>query len=223
MIGITFNQGKEIQAVDQETAHGDRSQHAIERQQEEAYHEEAHKTRHQPLLEGLLAERGRDLRLGDQFQLDRQCTGLELIGEVLCRGQGEAAGDLRAVGGVDAVGIARVVDRRRRDDLVVEHHREVLQRGGGSNPRQRRVLAALRDSRVTRWKIGAPLEVKPKVTSGAPAAPEPLSTLCVGCVMSEPLSTGLSLSTYQLSGSAFRTLPVLVSVWAAPVRAPCRG
>ena len=80
----------------------------------------------QALDEGLLAQRGRDLRARDQVELQRQGAGLEHLRQILRAGDREAAGDLRALGAVDPVRVLDVVDRRRRDELVVEHDREML-------------------------------------------------------------------------------------------------
>ncbi len=76
-------------------------------------------------------------------------------------------------------------------------------------------------SLVTFSKTDPPWEVKSNVTSGAPLPPAPFSKPCAGFLMSEPLSTGSSLSTYQLLGEALRTLPVVVlssgRAWASTV------
>ena len=60
--------------------------------------DEADDARDQALVQRLLAERRRDLRLRDQLELDRQRAGLQQVREVLGRLDREAARDLRAVG-----------------------------------------------------------------------------------------------------------------------------
>ena len=67
-------------------------------------------------------------------------------------------------------------------------------------------------SLVTRWKTLLPCEVKPKFTSGVP---DSLSEPSAGFLMSEPVSTGSSLSTYQLFGEACVTLPFAPSTGRA--------
>ena len=139
-----LDQREVVDPVDDQPADRDRAEHAVEDQQEQAHHGEAEQTRDQALAERLFAERRRHLRLGDQVQLDRQRAGLQLVREVFRGGQREAAGDLRALRGVDPFRVLRVVDRRRRDHLAVEHDREVLQRRFLAHARQLRFLAALR-------------------------------------------------------------------------------
>ena len=51
---------------------------------------------------------------------------MQLIREVFRGGQREAAGDLRALGGVDPFRVLRVIDRRRRDHLAVERGDQVV-------------------------------------------------------------------------------------------------
>jgi hypothetical protein len=128
-----------------QSSDGDHAEHAVEGEQEQAHHEEADQHRDQALVERRLAECGRNLRLGDQFELDRQRAGLELVGEILCRGQREAAGYLRAGGGIDPFGVFGEVDRGRGDDLVVEHHGEVLLGLFLGDSGQLRCLAAFGD------------------------------------------------------------------------------
>src|SRR5262249_61957498 len=83
-------------------------------------------SRDQALFERLFAERRRDLRARDQRQLDRERSRLQLVREVLRRGDREATRDLRARRGVDPFRVLGVVDRGNRDQLAVEHDREVL-------------------------------------------------------------------------------------------------
>ncbi len=109
-----LDQREVVDAVDRDARDGDHPQHAVEGQQEEAHDQEAREHRQQALVERLFAERGGDLRLGDQFQLDRQRARLQLVGEVLRGGEREAAGDLRAVARVDAVGVLRCSRSRAR-------------------------------------------------------------------------------------------------------------
>jgi len=80
-------------------------------------------------VEGLRAERRRDLRLGDQVQVDRQRADLQRGRQFLRRFKavfaGEAAGDLGALAAVDPVRVFLVVDDRPALDFVVEDDREV--------------------------------------------------------------------------------------------------
>ena len=77
-------------------------------------------------MQGLLSERRRHLRLGDQLELDRQRAEPQLRGEILRRADREAAGDVGALIGRDPVRELLEVDLRDRDQLRVERDREVL-------------------------------------------------------------------------------------------------
>ena len=81
----------------------------------------------QALVERLLAERGRDLRLGDQLQVDRQGADPQALGEVLGLLDVPDPVDLGAGAAVDALGVLAEVDRGQRDDPVVERDGEPLQ------------------------------------------------------------------------------------------------
>ena len=106
---------------------GDRAEHAVEDEQEQQRQGEAGPAREQALVERLLAERRRHLRLGDQLQLDRQGADPQALGQVLGLLDVPDAVDLRPGAAVDALGVLAVVDRRERDDLVVEGDREALE------------------------------------------------------------------------------------------------
>ena len=79
------------------------------------------------LVQRLLAERGRDLRVRDQLELDRQRADAQALREVVRLLEAPDVLDLRAGAAVDALGVRDEVDRRQRDDLVVEGDREALE------------------------------------------------------------------------------------------------
>ena len=81
-----LDQREEVDPVDDQPADRDHAEHAVEEQQEQA-HDQRSPTRPatRPWLSAGFAERRRDLRVGDQFQLDRQRAGLQLVGEVPAR------------------------------------------------------------------------------------------------------------------------------------------
>ncbi len=97
-------------------------------------------------MQRLLAERRRDLRLADRLQVDRQGTGLQHVGEVLCLLEAEAARDLGSGAPVDPVRVLAVVDERARDDLAVQHDREGLERALHGLARDLAGLPALREA-----------------------------------------------------------------------------
>ena len=78
-------------------------------------------------MERLLAERGRDLRVRDQLQLDRKGPDAEALGQVVGLADVADVLDLRPGAAVDALGVLDVVDRGQRDDLVVQRDREALE------------------------------------------------------------------------------------------------
>ena len=140
-----LDQREEVERVDAQRADRDHAEDAVEDEQEQRDDREADDAGDQALVQRLLAERRRDLRRGDQLQLDRQRAGLQQVREVLGRLDREAARDLRAVARVDAVRVLLEVDVRDRDQLVVEHDREVLEGGLRVVARDERLAAALGD------------------------------------------------------------------------------
>ncbi len=138
---------EEEDRVREQADHRDQAEHAVEEQQEDRDDEEARDARDQPLVEGLLTERRRDLLLGDDRQLERQRAGLEQVGERLRALLREAAGaaDLRARVAADPLGVGLEVDVGRRDQVVVERDREVV--GAALHPHLLR-LALLEDAVV---------------------------------------------------------------------------
>ena len=87
--------------------HRHHPEHPVEGEQEQDRQQKADGTRQQALVERLLAERGRDLRLRDQLELDRQRADAQVLRQVLGVLEVADAVDLRARGAVDAL---RVVD-----------------------------------------------------------------------------------------------------------------
>ncbi len=146
-----LHEREQQQRVDDERQARDYPQHAIEEQQQEQRQRQSHGARDEALVERLLAERGRDLRLGDQLQLDPERADAQVLGEVVGLLDAAETADLGAVRAVDAVRILRVVDRGERDDLVVERDREVLKarrprRPGRQDLRGAALREPLRDS-----------------------------------------------------------------------------
>ena len=125
----------------------------------------------------------------------------------------EAAGDLRAGGGVDAFRVLGVVDRRHRDQLAVEHDGEVLQRLFLADVRKLGFLAAVGDFLGDLFEDG--LAVRGEAEGDVRLVPVLSSMPCCGLVMSLPVRTGLSLRTYQLFGLGFVTLPAAFSTGRA--------
>ena len=74
-----LDQREEVDRVDDQRQRRDQAQHAVEGEQEEHDDREAGEAGDQALVQRLLAERGRHLRLGDQLELDRQRAGLEQV------------------------------------------------------------------------------------------------------------------------------------------------
>src|SRR5204863_375997 len=105
-----LDQRVEHDRVGEERKAGDRSQQPVEQEQEQQHHDESDGARQQSLAQRLLAERGGDLRLVDQLEVDRQRAALEQLGEVLRGRDREAARYLGPRAPVDAVGVLLEVD-----------------------------------------------------------------------------------------------------------------
>ena len=105
----------------------DRAQHAIEGEQEDRDEQQPGKAGQEALVEGLAPERRRYRGCRDQLKLDRQCAGLEQVGQLLRALDREPAGDLGTGRPADSVRVLLEVDVGRRDQLVVEDDREVLE------------------------------------------------------------------------------------------------
>ena len=115
-------------------------------------------------MERLLAERGRDLRLRDQLQVDRQGADAQALGQVLRLLDRADVLDRGAGAAVDALRVVLVVDRRQRDDLVVERDREALEEvlgrsalpaRSGSPARRRRASRSRGPRSAMRFVTGA--------------------------------------------------------------------
>ena len=130
-----LDQREQQHRVDEQRDAREPAEHAVEEEQEEQRQRQADGARDQALVQRLLTERRRDLRLRDQLQVDRQRADAQALGEVLRVLQVADAVDLRARAAVDALRVLEVVDRRQRDDLVVERDREALERGLRGPPR----------------------------------------------------------------------------------------
>ena len=122
-----LDQGREVEGVERQGADGDQAEHAVEHEQEERHERQAHEAGGDALVERLLAQRGRDLRLRDQLELDRQRADLEQLGQVLGGLDREAALDVGAVRAVDPVGVLLEVDVGDGHQLAVEDGGEVLE------------------------------------------------------------------------------------------------
>ena len=128
------HRGVEQRRVHEQAEHGDEAEEAVEDQQEERHGQEADERCDLRLLERVLAERGRDVRLVERHELDRQRAGLEDDRDLLRLVERVEPGDL----GATAADAARervigVVDLRPGADLAVEHDREVLRLRCGSS------------------------------------------------------------------------------------------
>src|SRR5581483_12286289 len=96
-----LDQRVEVETVDGQAGDGDHAQHPVVGDQEQRDDDQPHQTCGQAGVQGLLAQRGRDLGLRDQLEIDRQCAQTQLVGQVLRGGDREASADVGAVVAVD--------------------------------------------------------------------------------------------------------------------------
>ena len=95
----------EERGVDAEAEHRDEAEEAVRDQEEDRHEHHARDRRPQRLVQRVLAERRRDLRLRQRLEADGQGSRLEHEGEVLRLGERVEAGDLRTVRAADAAGV----------------------------------------------------------------------------------------------------------------------
>ena len=197
--GISLDQGEQVDAVDREADDRDGAEHAVEDEQEERRRSSSPaRPAMTPWRSACLPSVAETCDSEIRFSPIGSAPDWQLVGEVLRGGEREAAGDLGAVGRVDPFGVLPVVDGRHRDQLVVEDDREVLEAClAWARPAARAFSPRLAISLVTAFEDLAPVarEVEGHVRRALTAV---FLNSWRGLVMSFPVSTGLSLSTYQL-------------------------
>ena len=83
VIGISLTRANSSTRVDQQRGRGHQPEHAVEDEEEEDREREARRAGEQALVERLLAERRRDLRVRDQLEVDRQRADAQALREVV--------------------------------------------------------------------------------------------------------------------------------------------
>ncbi len=201
-----LDQREEIDAVDDQAADGDHAEHAVEEAAGRCTRPGSRaRPAMRPWLSACLPSVAETCEREIRASLIGSAPDWSSLARFWADVEREAAGDLRAGRGVDAFGVLRVVDRRHGDQLPVEHDREVLQGLFLADARELGFLAAMGDFLGHLFEDG--LAVAGEAEGDVAAAPVLSSVPCCGLVMSLPVRTGLSFSTYQLFGLAFVTLP----------------
>ena len=211
-----LDQREQVDRVDDQRADRDHAEHAVEDEQEQRDDREADDARDQALVQRLLAERRRDLRLRDQLELDRQRAGLEQVR----RGRWadwivKPPRDLRAVARRRCrPGSAAESMYGTEISLLSSTIAKCWRRWRGSDAGQELRLRRAGRSRASSSATSCgPCSVKSNVTFGWPVPPAPLSKFCSGFLMSVPRSAGSSLEdVVGVGGRSARPCRVVVGL-----------